>query len=85
MVNILSMFCPELQKMLKQIYDLTRKGRQFLWGKEHQDFFEEIKCRLIKPPAYICPTQLEDFIYIQIQVYLQQEVHYNKYKMESPS
>ena len=25
MVNILSMFCPELQKLLKPIYDLTRK------------------------------------------------------------
>ena len=27
MVNFLSMFCPELQKLLKPIYDLTRKGR----------------------------------------------------------
>ena len=27
MVNILSMYCPELQKLLKPIYDLTRKGR----------------------------------------------------------
>ena len=26
MVNFLSMFCPELQKLLKPIYDLTRKG-----------------------------------------------------------
>ena len=34
MVNFLSMFCPELQKILKPIYDLTRKGRQFIWGKE---------------------------------------------------
>ena len=29
MVNFLSMFCPELQKILKPIYDLTRKGRPF--------------------------------------------------------
>ena len=28
MVNFLSMFCPELQKLLKPIYDLTRKGRR---------------------------------------------------------
>ena len=28
-VNFLSMFCPELQKILKPIYDLTRKGRPF--------------------------------------------------------
>ena len=43
MVNFLSMFCPELQKLLKPIYDLTRKGRPFNWGKEQQDSFEEIK------------------------------------------
>ena len=30
MVNFLSMFCLELQKLLKPIYDLTRKGRQFI-------------------------------------------------------
>ena len=33
MVNFLSMFCPELQTLLKPIYDLTRKGRPFVWGK----------------------------------------------------
>ena len=43
MVNFLSMFCPELHKLLKPIYDFTRKGRPFNWGKEQQDSFEEIK------------------------------------------
>ena len=37
MVNYLSMFCPELQKLVKPIYDLTRKGRQFIWVKEQQN------------------------------------------------
>ena len=27
MVSFVSMFCPELQKLLKPIYDLTQKGR----------------------------------------------------------
>ena len=36
MVNFLSIFCPELQKLLKPIYDLTRKARQFIWGEEQQ-------------------------------------------------
>ena len=36
MVNFLSIFFPELQKLLKSIYDLTRKGKQFIWGKEQQ-------------------------------------------------
>ena len=56
MVNFLTMFCPELQKLLKPIYDLTRKGRPFVWGQEQQHSFEEIKCRLIKPPVLHMPN-----------------------------
>ena len=48
MVNFLSMFCPELQKLLKPIYNLTRKGRQFIWGEEQHVVFEEINHRLIE-------------------------------------
>ena len=48
MVNFLSMFCPELKKLLKPIYDLTRKGRHFIWGREQQEAFEEIKRRLVR-------------------------------------
>ena len=55
MVNFLSVFCPELKKLLKQIYDLTRKGRQLIWGKEQQDAFEEIKRRLVKAPILHIP------------------------------
>ena len=51
------MFCPELQKLLKPIYDLTRNGRPFYWGKEQQDSFEEIKCRLMKPPVLHMPNK----------------------------
>ena len=61
MVNFLSMFCPELQKILKPLYDLTRKGRPFVWGKEQQDSFEEIKCRLIKPPVLHMPNTMGRF------------------------
>ena len=46
-LKALSMFFPELQKLLIPIYNLTRKGRPFIWGKEQQDSFDEIKCRLI--------------------------------------
>ena len=56
MINLQSMFCPELQKLLKPIIDLTRKGRPFVWGKEQQDSFEEIKCRLFKPPILHMPN-----------------------------
>ena len=60
-MNFLSMFCPELQKLLKPIYDLTRKGRPFNWGKEQQDSFEEIKCRLIKPLVLHMPNKTGRF------------------------
>ena len=51
------MFCPELQKLLKPIYDLTRKGRLFYWGKEQQDSFLEIKHRLMKLPLLHMPNK----------------------------
>ena len=56
MVNFLSMFCPELQKLLKPIYDLTRKGRPFIWEEEQQEAFEEIKRRLEKAPVLQMPN-----------------------------
>ena len=61
MVNFLSMFCPELQKLLKPIYDLTRKGRQFIWGEEQQEAFEEIKRRLVKAPVLHMPNHEHRF------------------------
>ena len=56
MVNFLSTICPELQKLLKPIYDLTRKGSPFIWGREQQDSFQEIKCMLVKSPVLHMPN-----------------------------
>ena len=61
MVNFLSMFCLELQKLLKPIYDLTRKGRPFVWEKEQQNSFEEIQYRLVKPPVLHMPNTTDRF------------------------
>ena len=36
------MYCPGLQKLLKPIYDLIKKGRQFIWEREQQETCEEI-------------------------------------------
>ena len=60
-VNFLSMFCPELRKLLKPIYDLTRKGRTFHWWKEPQYSIIEIKCRLVKPPVLHMPNKMGRF------------------------
>ena len=57
MVNFVSLFCPKLQKLLKPIYDLTRKGRQFLWEKEQQQAFDEIKHRLQRPLVLHLPDR----------------------------
>ena len=57
MVNFVSLYCPELQKLLKPIYDLTRKGRQFLWEKEQQQAFDDIKHRLQRPPVLHLPNR----------------------------
>ena len=57
MVNFVSIFCQELQKLLKPTYDLTRKCRQFVWAEEHQTAFDEIKSRLQKPPVLNLPDK----------------------------
>ena len=57
MVNFLSMFCLKLQKLLKPIYDLTRKGRPFIWGEEQQELFEQIKEKLVCTPVLHMPDR----------------------------
>ena len=61
MVNFVSIYCPELQRLLKPIYDLTRKGRQFIWGEEQQKAFDEIKQRLQRPPVLHLPNRQGQF------------------------
>ena len=61
MVNFVSMFCLELLKLLKPIYDLTRKGKQFLWEEEQQKALDEIKCRLQRPPVLHLPNRHGQF------------------------
>ena len=79
MVNVLSMFCPELQKLLKPIYNLTRKGRPFVWGREQQESFDEIKCWLEKPPVLHMSNKTGRFHLYLMQANLQ--LCYIKYKM----
>ena len=62
MVNFVCIFCPELQKLLKPVYDETRKGRHFIWGEEQQTAFEEIKSRLQKPPVLSMPDRKSRYL-----------------------
>ena len=87
-VNFLSMFCPELQKILKPIYDLTRKGKPFYWGKEQQDSFEEIKCRLMKPSVLHMPNKAGRFhLYSVTSKFATGSAlyHCTRYKMVNPN
>ena len=61
MVNFVSIFCLELQKLLKPIYNLMRKGKQFVWGVVQHHAFEEIKQRLQKPPVLHMPGKIGRF------------------------
>ena len=56
-VNFVSIFCPELQKLLKPIYELIKKGGPFVWGDEQQKAFEEIKTRLLNPLVLSMPDK----------------------------
>ena len=56
MVHFLSMFCPELQKLLKPIYNLTRKGRQFIWGKRATGSIWRNKKKISQDPILHMPN-----------------------------
>ena len=53
---------PRTSKILKPIYDFTRKGRHLIWGEEQQTVLEEIKSRLQKPPVLQMPDRRGRFL-----------------------
>ena len=61
-VNYLSLFCPHLQILLRPIVELTRKERPFVWGKEQETAFNEVKKRLTNPPVLHLPKADGRFI-----------------------
>ena len=61
-INYLSSFCPDLQKLLKPIVELTRKGRPFIWGDAQEKAFKEVKRRLKNPPVLHLPKAEGRFI-----------------------
>ena len=54
-MNYLSLFCPDLQVLLRPIVELTCKDRPFVWGKEQEAAFTEVKKRLTNPPVLHLP------------------------------
>ena len=82
MVNFVSIFCPELQRLLKPIYDLIRKRRQFVWGEEQQKTFDEI-IDYKDPQSYIYLTDMDGSNCIQTLASLPLVAHCTKFRMDS--
>ena len=61
-VNYLSLFCPDLQEILKPIVELTREGRPFIWDDAQEKAFREVKLRLTNPPVLHLPKAEWRFI-----------------------
>ena len=55
-VNYLSLICKDLQKILKPIYELTRKEVPFHWSEVHQKLFTDINENANETP-YLTFTQ----------------------------
>ena len=85
-VNYLSIFCRDLQKLLKPIYDLTKKGRPFIWQEEQQQAFDLIKRKNGKPTNLTFAQTWRKFhSYIVILPGHIQVVPYGKYRKENPN
>ena len=72
-------------KLLKPIYDLTRKGKQFVWGVEQHSAFKEIKQRLQKPPVLHMPDKIGRFQFYSDTSKMQWVMLYIKFRMENLS
>ena len=51
----MSLFCKDLQRLLRPIVELTRKGRPFQWGPDQEKSFRQIKKQLQRPPVLHLP------------------------------
>ena len=56
MVNFLSLFLPNLRRLLIPINDLQKKSKKFKWTEEAEKAFNDIKELLIIPPVLKAPT-----------------------------
>ena len=83
MVNFLSIFCQDLQKLLKPIYNLKRKEDHLFGNKSNKLLLRRAKVDYRNHQSYIYQMEKDGFIYIQTQVNMLQEVSYTKYRMVS--
>ena len=84
MVNFLSIFCQDLQKCLKPIYDLTRKDRPTGDGNNRQHL-KKLRVDYKSHQYYTYLMAKEDSIYIQILANMPQAALYIRYRMANLS
>ena len=80
-VNLLSLICPELQKLLKPTYDLTRKGR--VGELIRSELLMKLKDGYRSLQSCICLTIRGDSTFALTPVSLLFVVHYTTFKMDS--
>ena len=85
MVNFVSLFCPELQKLLKPIYDLTKKEDSFFGRKSSNKPLMRSNIDYKDPQSYIYPTDMDNSNCIPTPVNSPLIVHYTKFKMDNQS
>ena len=83
MVNFVSIFCPELQGLLKPIYDLTKEGDTLFGEKNRMRPLKKLKVDYKDLQFYTYQTDKDDSSCIQTQVSLPLVVHYTKFRMAS--
>ena len=83
MVNCVSIFCPELQKLLKPIYDPTRKGRQLFGEKNNKRPLMTSNIDYKDPQSCIYLTDMDGSNYIQTPASLPLVAHCTKFRMDS--
>ena len=76
---------PRVTEVIKAHIWIDKEGQTFIWGIEWQDSFEEIKCRLVKPPVLLMRNTTGRFHLYSDTSKFATEVHYTKYRMANPS
>ena len=72
---------PRITNLVNPIYDVTRKGRTFIWGKEQHIGFVQIKRRLQESPELHLADDKGRFHLYSYTRNLLEEVFFIKYKM----
>ena len=83
MVNFVSLFCPELQKILKPYMILLEKGDSFFGRKNKNKPLMTSNIDYKDLQSYIYPTDMDASNCTLILVSLPLVVHYTKFKMDN--